>query len=367
MLAPLASIPSHLVSVADYQQQAKQHLDDNAWHYLQSGAEQERLLLANQQAFQTYCLKTKVLANVRGGHCAWTWRGQTFQQPIVLAPVAYQHLFHAQGEQATALAAQVLQTPFVVSSLASTLLEEIGQTGQSLWLQLYFQAQRADTLDLVRRAEQAGYHALVLTVDAPIAGIRHRQQRHGLVLPSHIQAVNIQHYQRHQQSINNIFDLMVNAPTWQDITWLREQTQLPLLLKGVLSPEDAEQAISVGVDGIIVSNHGGRVLDCVQPTLHALPHIAAQVSGRIPIWLDGGIHGGSDIFKALALGANAVLIGRPYIYALACAGSLGVAHLLRTLREELEVCMALTGCKTLADINQQCLVKSDGLHNVNDK
>lgn len=360
MLAPLASIPSYIVSVEDYQQQAKQHINDNAWCYLQSGAEQEHLLKKNQQAFQYYHVKTKVLADVRGGHCRMELFGQILQQPILLAPIAYQHLFHPQGEQATALAAHVLQSPFIVSSLASTLLEDIGQTQQSLYLQLYFQAQRGDTLDLVRRAEQANYQALVVTVDAPIAGIRHRQQRHGFILPNNIQAINIQHYQRQSYQPNNIFELMSHVPTWQDMAWLREQTNLPIIIKGILSPEDAEQVVILGMDGMIVSNHGGRIVDSMLPTLQALPNIVAQVAGRVPVFIDGGIRSGSDIFKALALGATAVLIGRPYIYALASAGSLGVAHILRTLSEELAVCMALTGCKTVADINRQCLINSDG-------
>lgn len=361
----LTAIPQHIVSTSDYQQQARHHVDDNAWHYLVGGAGDEITVNANEQAFQHYLLKTKVLSDVRGGHTQLSLFGHHYQHPIFLAPVAYQTLFHPQGERATALAAQVMNTPFTVSSLSSTLLEDIrSEDEQGLWFQLYFQAERQHTLSLLQRAEQAGYQVLIVTVDAPLTGIRNREQRMGFQLPSHVQAVNLVQSGRvasHHQSDSFVFNqLMANAPTWADITWLLSVSRLPVVIKGILSPEDAEKAINIGVAGIIVSNHGGRILDGVLPSLAALPDIIQTVNGRVPVLLDGGIRRGGDVFKALTLGASAVFIGRPYIYALASAGALGVAHLIRTLREELEITMALCGCRDLSAISRTCLSEKGG-------
>jgi 4-hydroxymandelate oxidase len=363
----LTAIPQHIVSSADYQQQARHHLNDNAWHYLVGGAGDEITVNANEHAFQHYLLKTKVLADVRGGHTQLSLFGHHYQHPIFLAPVAYQTLFHPQGERTTALAAQVMNTPFAVSSLSATLLKDIRtEDEQALWFQLYFQTERQQTLSLVQRAEQAAYQVLVVTVDAPLAGIRNREQRIGFQLPSHVQAVNITSSvgaATHHQSDSFILNqMMANAPTWDDLKWLLSVSRLPVVIKGVLSPEDAEKAIGLGVAGIIVSNHGGRILDGVLPSLAALPDIIHSVNGRVPVLFDGGVRRGSDVFKALALGASAVFIGRPYIYALASAGALGVAHLIRTLREELEVTMALCGCKDLSAITRACIIKQGDDH-----
>ncbi len=360
----LTAIPAHVVATVDYQQLAQQHLDTNAWHYLESAAADEITAAANQRVFQQWLLKTRVLSDVRGGHTQLRLFGHDYQHPIFLAPVAYQSLFYPQGEHATSLAANVMDAPFVVSSLASTLLEDIRVgADQALWFQLYFQAQKSDTLALIRRAEQAAYQVLVVTVDAPLAGIRNREQRMGFKLPAHVHAVNLPSSiskATHHHSESLVFNqLMANAPTWQDMEWLLSVTRLPVIIKGILSVEDAQQAMNIGVAGIVVSNHGGRVLDGVAPSLSALPQIVRVVNDRIPVFLDGGIRRGSDVFKALALGASAVFIGRPYIYALASAGALGVAHLLRTLCEELEVTMALCGCATLSAINTSCLLAGD--------
>lgn len=361
--APLSRIPRHIVSASDYQQQARHHLDDNAWHYLVGGAGDEITAAHNSQVFASYRLKTRVLADVRQGHTQLSLFDKSYPHPIFLAPIAYQHLFHQQGEQATALAAKVMDTPFVVSTLSSTLLEEICTEGeQTLWFQLYFQAERQQTLALVQRAEQAGYQVLVVTVDAPLAGIRYREQRMGFQLPQEVKAVNVlgatsETKPTLDSSQSLVFNhLMMNAPTWQNLAWLLSVSHLPVVIKGILSPEDAEQAVQLGVAGIVVSNHGGRVLDGVLASLEALPAIVQVVNGRVPVLLDGGISRGSDVFKALALGASAVFVGRPYIYALASAGALGVAHVLRTLREELEITMALCGCATLSQINASCLI-----------
>lgn len=359
--APLNVIPQYIVSANDYQQQARQHLNDNAWHYLEGGASDEHCLAANQGVFESYKLQTRVLSEFKEANTQVLLWGKQYQSPLILAPIAYQTLFHAQGEQATALAAQVINVPFVVSSLSATLLEEVAQHNQQdLWFQLYFQAQRQHSLDLVQRAEKAGYQVLIVTVDAPIAGMRYRTQRVGFELPPHVQAVNLLNYHHQtpgQLNDSFVFNAMAQAPTWHDIEWLLSVTRLPVVIKGILSPEDAKLAVTMGVAGIVVSNHGGRVLDSVLPSLSALSPIIQAVEGRVPVLFDSGIRSGVDVFKALALGASMVLIGRPYIYALASAGALGVAHLLRTLREELEITMALCGCANVNHINSSCLIK----------
>jgi 4-hydroxymandelate oxidase len=248
----------------------------------------------------------------------------------------------------------------VLSSFASTPLEDVAEAATGpLWFQLYWQGDGPATLALAQRAEAAGYRALVLTVDAPVSGLRNREQRAAFALPDGIAAVNIAKPPVLPQLLpggSAVFDgMLAIAPTWDDVRWLCRQTRLPVLLKGILHPGDARLAIETGAAGVIVSNHGGRVLDSQWPALNALPGIRSELGAEALILLDGGIRRGTDVFKALALGADAVLIGRPYIHALATAGALGVAHLLKLLREELEVCMALSGCRELSSIGPQAL------------
>lgn len=357
-LPPLNAIPADLVATADYERHARAHLDENAWTYLNCGAADSLTLRANQAAFQRWQLRTRVLADVAGGHTRLKLFGHEYRHPFFLAPVAYQRLFHAEGESATARGAAAMEAPMVLSSMASTLIGDVAAQAGPLWFQLYIQRERVQTLALVRMAEAAGCHALVVTVDAPVAGIRNQEQRVGFHLPSGVRAVNLPEASAAQVELRSdqsvIFDgLMRGAPGWADIEWLVSATPLPVLVKGILTGEDALRAVDAGVAGIVVSNHGGRVLDTVPATLDALPAIAAAVGGRVPLLLDGGVRRGTDAFKAIALGASAVLIGRPYVHALATAGALGVAHLLRTLREELEIAMVLCGCRTLADIDHE--------------
>ena len=222
-----------------------------------------------------------------------------------------------------------------------------------LWFQLYLQPDRGFTRALVQRAEAAGYEALVLTVDAPVNGARDRERRAGFTLPPGISAVNLQGLQAPAPAVlrpgqSPLFDdLLTHAPSWDDVIWLREQTRLPVLLKGITHPADAQQALACGVAGLIVSNHGGRTLDTAVPTAHALPRMAQAIQGQVPLLVDGGIRRGTDVLKAMGLGASAVLVGRPVLHGLANAGATGVAHVLRLLRDELEMAMALTGCRTL--------------------
>ncbi|MCH7335968.1 alpha-hydroxy acid oxidase [Acinetobacter sp. NIPH 2699] len=361
----LQRIPTHIAALADYQHLAREFMSEQTWAYLSGGTADELTLQENLLAYSRIKLQNRVLRDLSGGHTRLELFGQDFEYPIFLAPVAYQKLAHPDGELATVLAASAVKAGMLVSTQASISLEQLAQHAHApLWFQLYIQHDRDFTEQLVKRAEQAGYKALVLTVDAPINGSRNREQRAGFQLPPEIQAVNLQGMplpQSHHASVGQsaIFDshLLTQAATWQDVIWLRKITKLPILLKGINTPQDALYALEHGVDGIIVSNHGGRMLDSQPATIDTLPKITQAIGGQIPVLLDGGIRRGTDIIKALALGANAVLIGRPYIYGLAVAGALGVAHVMHILRAELEAAMVLTGCKTLADINQEILWK----------
>lgn len=361
VLPPLTAIPRDIVAAVDYERHAREHLHDNAWEYLCGGAADEITLQENRRAFDRIRLAGRVLADVRGGNTRLNIFGRDYAHPVFLAPVAYQKLFHEQGELATALAAEAMQACMAFSTLASVRLEALPRMQQTaLWFQLYFQSTRDETLLLLRRAELAGCTALLVTVDAPLAGIRNREQRAGFALPAGVSAVNLEPKNTAAMAADgSVFDaLMSAAPTWQDIAWLAGATSLPVIVKGILHPDDARRALDNGAAGIAVSNHGGRVLDTLPASIDALPAVAEAVRGRAPVLLDGGVRRGSDVFKAIALGADAVMVGRPYIHALATAGALGVAHLLRTIREELELVMALSGCATLADISPDCLFEA---------
>ncbi|NTV10390.1 MAG: alpha-hydroxy-acid oxidizing protein [Zoogloea sp.] len=357
----LSAIPRDIAAVADYERHAHERLDDKAWTYLCGGAADELTLQDNQAAFRRLRMKGRVLADVRGGHTRLELFGRSYEHPVFLAPVAYQRLFHPDGELASALGAGALAAGMVVSTLASCRIEDIAAAAQApLWFQLYMQADRSHTLELVRRAEASGYEVLVVTVDAPIAGIRNREQRARFSLPQGVGAVNLTPSAapaaKPAEGASIVFDqLMAHAPGWQDIEWLAASTRLPVVVKGILDADDALLALQRGAAGLVVSNHGGRTLDTLPASIDALPSIVEAVAGRAPVLLDGGIRRGSDIFKAIALGASAVLVGRPYVHALAAAGALGVAHVLRILREELEVCMVLNGCAELQAIDRSRL------------
>lgn len=355
LLPKLTAIPPDVVTPCDYRLPAQARLDANAWAYLEGGAGDELTLQRNRRAFDALSFTPSMLADVRGGHTRCRLFGRDFTHPIMLAPVAYQRLLHDDGELATVQAAGALETCMAVSTLATTRLETIAsQATAPLWFQLYIQPDRAFSAALADRAEQAGYQALVVTVDAPIGGLRNREQRAGFQLPSGLAPVNLTGMSAPLTTPagpSRIFDqAMLHAPTWQDIEALRKQTRLPLIIKGILSETDARRAEACGADGVVVSNHGGRVLDTVPPALHTLPSIAAAVGERLTILFDSGIRRGSDVAKAIALGADAVLVGRPWLYGLATAGALGVAHSIHLLREELEVTMALLGCRTLGEL-----------------
>jgi isopentenyl diphosphate isomerase/L-lactate dehydrogenase-like FMN-dependent dehydrogenase len=285
-----------------------------------------------------------------------------FAHPIFLAPVAYQKLAHPLGELETARAAEAMQACMVSSTLSTYSLEDIASaTSEKKWFQLYFQPTRAATLDLIRRAEAAGYSAIVVTVDTSIRSPSLGALRAQFKMPEDCIAVNLQNYELPQvkeitQEQSRVFNgAMQEAPTWVDLEWLINHTQLPVIVKGVLHPLDALKIKNSGCAGMIVSNHGGRSLDGAPASLDCLVRLREVVGDDFPLLFDSGIRSGLDIFKAIALGADAVLIGRLQVYALSVAGALGVAHLLKLLREELELCMALAGCATLSDIRNTTL------------
>lgn len=345
------------INLRDYEALAEARLDPAVWAYLAGGAADEITLRANRAAWEGLRLLPRVLRPLAGGHTQLDLFGRRWPHPILLGPVAHQQLAHADAECGSALAAAAQGAGFVLSTLASAPLEAVARLTASdagrgpLWFQLYWQHDRAFTAELVQRAEGAGYEAIVLTVDAPTSGARDRERRAGVRLPPPVNLQRLQPRPARVAGASALFDdLLHDAPTWDDLAWLRGRTRLPLLVKGVLHPEDARQAAATGADGVIVSNHGGRTLDTALPTADALPRIADAVGGELPMLVDGGIRRGTDVLKALALGARAVLIGRPYVMALAAAGPRGVAHMIRLLRDELEIAMALTGCRTLADI-----------------
>lgn len=356
-------VPEDTVSLADYERYFRAGADAGVIGYVTGPAADGLTQQANRAAFDRLRLLPRSLVDMRGASAALSLFGQEMPYPVLIAPTAYHRLVDADGEMATVEAARLTRTPMVVSQQASVTLEEIAAPGGALlWFQLYLRPRREETLRLVRRAEAAGYHALVVTVDAPVTGIRNVQQRSGFVLPPHVSAVNMADMIATEPVTgagSPVFRGMLDhAARWEDIAWLRGQTRRPLLLKGILDPEDAERAVGLGVDGIIVSNHGGRTLDTLPATIEALPAIARRIKGRVPLLLDGGIRRGTDIVKALALGARAVLVGQPVLHALGVGGMVGLAHMLTILQTELEVAMALTGRPRLADIDGTVLFGS---------
>lgn len=336
--------------ISYFAQQAQTKLPENVWHYLQSDAGLGAQLQVNEAGWQAHKLVPRPLNPLHSPNTVCELFGEQWAHPIMLAPVAYQKLFHADGEIGTAVACNAQQGQMMVSSLASQQVGEIVQQAQqSLWFQLYWQGDRTRTEKLLRKALAAGVSAIVFTVDAPV--------KQALIdLPKGIAAVNLAQplvMQPIQPGQSQVFDgWMTQAPTWEDVAWLRKQLNIPLLIKGVMHVDDAKRAVHLGCEGIVVSNHGGRVLDSTPSAAAVLPQIVAAVGDQCKVLVDSGIRSGQDVFKALAMGADAVCIGRPYIWGLAAEGAMGVAKVIRTLRDELEMTMALTGVSRLAEIRQ---------------
>ncbi|QOW47302.1 MULTISPECIES: alpha-hydroxy acid oxidase [Acinetobacter] len=355
VLSPLSQIPPHLQTLADYETQAQKHLSDMVWQYLQGGAMDEYSVRDNRQQFSKIQLVPRLLNDLTQGSTEIEILGQKFPHPIFLAPIGHQQQFYPDAEAATALAAEVLGSNFILSTFTNTDLRRLKAENPFKWFQLYWQGEREKSLALVKLAEAQNFKAIVITVDAPHTGIRDRERRVFFHLPENMQHphtpthIPLPELREDQHPVFN--GLMQIAPKWADIEFIIANTHLPVILKGVLHPADARKAIAIGVKGLIISNHGGRVLDTAISPLKALAKIKSVVPADFPLLLDGGVRRGTDVFKALAIGASAVLIGRPYIHGLAVAGALGVAHVIKILKEEFEVTMALMGTSTPDDIN----------------
>jgi 4-hydroxymandelate oxidase len=350
-----------LLQLDEFETAARSRLPPDVWDYLQGGSGTESTLDANLAAFKQIIVRPRVLVDVSARDLSTTVLGAPLDFPVIIAPMAFQRLAHADGEVATAAAARDAGTLFIASTFASRAFEEIAAAaGGKWWLQVYWLRQRDVLAGILRRAAAAGCQALMLTVDTPRLGRRLRDIRNGFTLPAGVSAVNVgsalmaeaherepgsSSLQRHASSE------LDSAITWNDLAWLRAQTPLPLMLKGLATAEDTALALDHGIDAVVVSNHGGRQLDGAVASLDALPEVAAAAAGRIPVLVDGGIRSGTDVFKALALGARAVLVGRPVVWGLAHAGAAGVGAVLALLRDELSEVMALAGRPRLADID----------------
>lgn len=346
------------LTLYDYETAARERLPRPVWDFLAGGSGTESMLSTSREALDRIRLRPRCLVDVSACTTNTSLLGAPLAAPLGVAPMAYHQLVHAEGELATARAAGAAGVLLTVSIFASRTLEEIAAVATGpLWLQLYWLKQREPMLDLIRRAEQAGYRALVLTVDAPRVAYRPRDARNGFAVPAGIRAVNIDstvmataHTGTSGESAiaRHSREQFDSSITWADLAWLREHTTLPLVLKGVLTAEDAELAVKYGVDALVISNHGGRQLDFAVPAADALPEIADTVAGNCQLILDGAIRHGADIAKALCLGADAVFVGRPALWGLAHSGSAGATDVLQTLIREFEEVMALMG---VADVH----------------
>jgi 4-hydroxymandelate oxidase len=327
-----------LVNVREFEVAARSRLDPVYYDYFASGAQDEVTLAANEEAFRRRTLIPRVLRGCAEPHLETTLLGATSSMPVVIAPTAFHRLACDDAEVATGRAAAAADVLMIAAMLSTVTVEDIAATGAKLWFQLYIQPDLPFTESLVRRAEAAGCRALVVTVDSPALGRNERGDRNDFHdLPPGIFCANM-------GGDGNVRNVVLSPEiSWTHLDWLRETTTLPVLLKGVLHPDDARLAVERGVDGLIVSNHGGRQLDTTPATLDRLPLIADAVEGRVPLIVDGGVRRGTDAAKALALGAEAVAIGRPVLWGLAVAGEAGVRRVLELLRTELANAITLLG------------------------
>jgi len=380
------SLPT--ADVTQFEPLARKLLSQMAYDYVRSGGGDEISMRENRAGFERLQLEPSVLVDVSKIDTRITLFGGEFESPILLAPVAYHRLYHAEGEIGTARGASAAGAGFVISTFTTMAIDEIARnTQRPIWFQLYVQRDREFTKDMVQRAVASGCKAICLTVDTPVLGNRYGQLSFGLpkgmecvhlrgltltpavfgqepkatqVQATQVQSTQVQATQGHKTQRGNIYDALFDPSfNWNDLEWLRSVAGVPVILKGVLSAEDGRLAVSCGADGVIVSNHGGRNLDNVPATIDALPRVVDAVAGRIPVMLDSGIRRGTDVLMALALGAKAVFIGRPYVYGLAAGGAKGVERVISILRDELERAMALTGRRSIGEIDASVLCRND--------
>lgn len=354
------------INVVEYEARAQERLEPSAFDYYVSGADDEVTLRDNRAAYERLRLAYRVLVDVSRIDAATTVLGSRVAMPVLVAPTAFHRMACEEGERATVRAAGAAGTIMILSSLSNTAVEAVvaAATGP-VWFQLYVYRDREATAGLVRRAEAAGCEAIVVTVDAPRLGRRERDFRNRFHLPAGLMVENLLPAGHREvarppseSGLAAYFASLIDPSlAWNDIAWLRGLTRLPILLKGIVRADDAVKAVEVGAAGVVVSNHGGRQLDGSIATIDALPEIVAAVGGRIEVLMDGGIRRGTDVLKALALGARAVCVGRPVLWGLAVGGQAGVEHVLGLLREELERAMALCGAPTVAAISGDLVVR----------
>ena len=387
---PLGVAPA---TVLDYRELARRRLPRQLFDYIDGGAYEEATLRANVADLEQVLLRQVVMRDVSARDPAVEVLGQRLALPVILAPVGLGGMFARRAEVQAARAAETVGVPFVESTVSICSLEEVaGATSRPPWFQLYVMRDRGYAEELMARAQAVGSPVLVLTVDLAVAGARHRDTRNAVVgTPSAwaqlIRGLDIATHPRwirdvpvggkpltfgnlekvvpeartpaaFREWVDSQFDPSV---TWEDVAWVREHWKGRLVVKGVLDPQDARRAVDVGVDGIVVSNHGGRQLDSVPSTARALPEVADAVGGEVEILADGGVRTGLDVVKMVALGARAVLVGRAWAWSVAAAGETGVRHMLEVLRADIDVALALTGQTSIADLDRSALYRPSAL------
>jgi 4-hydroxymandelate oxidase len=340
---------ARVVSLHDFEPLARVAMDRTSYDYIAGGSWDELSLAASEAAWKRRILRPRVLVDVARVSTATTLLGEPASMPVAIAPMAVHGLAHPDGEVASALAAAAAGVPFILSTMSSRSLEEVAAAIPSAtrWFQLYVQADPRNTRRLVERAAEAGYGALVVTVDLPVLGYRERDRRNGFELPP------LGNYPNPPVDPDDEgADWLSRSLTWGDLATIRSWARLPIVLKGILTAEDARLAVEHGADGIVVSSHGARQLDRVAATVDVLEEIADAVRGRTEVWVDGGVRRGLDVAIALALGARGVLLGRPALWALAAGGQAGVERAVAILREELEIALALLGAPSPTDVTR---------------
>lgn len=347
------------ICVEDYEKEAFKRLPKEALDYYRSGADEEVTLRANRESFSKLRILPRFLRDVSKIQMDLEVFGGRVSCPIGASPTAMHKLAHPEGEIGTAEGVSRIGSIMTLSTLSTTSIEELANQYPHLikWFQLYLFVDRNESLKLIQRAERAGFKAIVLTVDAPKFGSRRRDLRNQFKVAADFLA-NFD--QKSDKGLQNL-DYIDASIKWSDITWLRSVCSLPVLVKGLLTPEDSLLALEYGASGIIVSNHGGRQLDGVPATIEVLGQITRAINARCPVFVDGGIRSGSDTFKCLALGATMVFVGRPILWGLACEGGKGVGNVMGILRDELELTMKLSGCPSLRDISPNMVVHESAL------
>ena len=352
------------VNLAEFEDAARARLPREAYDYYAGGANDEITLCRNREAYGEIALHYPVLRDVSSRNTSTTILGERISFPVMVAPTAFQRMACPDGECAAARAAGRAGTAMVVSTLSTTTIEEVATASVGpLWFQLYIYKDRRATTALIRRAEEAGCRALVLTVDAQVWGRREADVRNNFKLPDGLTVANLADYAKEMFPAGipgsglaaYVSQMLDPSLSWKDLAWLRGQTKLPILLKGIVRADDAKLAVEHGTDGIIVSNHGGRQLDTAPATIEALPCVIDAVGGKIPVLIDGGVRRGTDVVKALALGARAVLVGRPILWGLAAGGEEGAFRVLEMLKAEFDLAMALCGARSVREIDRPLL------------